>query len=82
MSVSSTCGRNSSHSWIGHVGSSVARLAMKWSLNVAMARSAALAMIVWWDELDFYVVAAYKCSDGGRVFVVHYVEVDGDIIVL
>ena len=39
-------------------------------------------MIVWWDELDFYVVAAYKCSDGGRVFVVHYVEVDGDIIVL
>lgn len=43
LSVSSTCGRNSSHSWMGHVGSSVARLAMKWSLNVAMARSAALA---------------------------------------
>ena len=42
LRVSSTCGKNSSHNWIGHVGSMVARLAMKWSLNVAMARSAAL----------------------------------------
>jgi len=40
------------------------------------------AMIVWWDQLDFNVVTAYKSSDSRRAFVVHYVEVDGDVVVL
>jgi len=40
------------------------------------------AVIVWWDKLDLDVVAAYKCSDSGRAFVVHHVEVDGNIVVL
>jgi hypothetical protein len=35
------------------------------------------AVIVWWDELDSDVVAAYKCSNSRRAFVVHHVEVDG-----
>ncbi len=42
--VSSTCGRNSSQSWRGQSWLTVARAAMKCSLKVAIACSAALAL--------------------------------------
>ncbi len=42
FNVSSTCGRNSSHSWCGQSVSNMEREAMKFSLKVAMAHSAAL----------------------------------------
>jgi hypothetical protein len=41
--VSLTSMRNSSQSWRGQSTSTVARVAMKRSLNVAMARSVAIA---------------------------------------
>ncbi len=44
FNVSSTCGRNSSQSWRGQSWSTVARAAMKFSLKVAIACSAALAL--------------------------------------
>jgi hypothetical protein len=43
FNVSLTCRRNSSQSWRGQRISTVARAAMKCSLNVAMARLAELA---------------------------------------
>jgi hypothetical protein len=44
LSISSTWGRNLSHSWSGHSMSTVARVATKYSLNVVIACSAALTL--------------------------------------
>ncbi len=44
FNVSSTCGRNSFQSWRGQSWSTAARAAMKHSLKVAVAHSAALAL--------------------------------------
>ncbi len=55
LNVSSTCGRNSSHSWSRQSISTVARAAMKNSLKVAMARSVALIRWLWGGgKLDVY----------------------------
>ncbi len=50
--VSLTSGRNSSKSWRGQTKSTVASVAMKCSLNVAMARPPAFAIVVQGDKLD------------------------------
>jgi hypothetical protein len=47
FSMSSTCGKNSSQSCRGQSLSTVASAAMKCSLNVAMARLAALTRWLW-----------------------------------
>ncbi len=71
FNVSSTCGRNSSHSWRGQCVSTVASAAMKCSLKVVMARSAALTrwlcggtrwMLIFSDLMYFSTAAEHSLS--------------------
>jgi hypothetical protein len=57
MSVSSTWCRNLSHSYRGQFLSTMASPAMKCSLNVAMARLAALTQCLWGrDKVNVHFV--------------------------
>ncbi len=55
--------------------STVANLAMKCSLNVALAHLAALTLWLWGgDKVDVHVILADVRSDNFGAFVVHHVE--------